>query len=418
MTHSAGIAIPRCSTEPFTEAELDSKWVRQISICEKTTHITLQNSGNQITTALQILLQKESRATGWKPAINNMKQVNDMTYIKSKIADYESAHLYSYSNALAEIKQGRKQTHWMWYIFPQIYGLGESERAIRYAIYDRATAQAFLDSPTLGRNLREICNALMELRGVSAEQVFGGIDARKLRSSMTLFDALCPNDIYAQVLDKYFNGTRDNFTLCRLGLNNQLHDALKFIGVDAGDFNITPNMYNFQRSKPTHRFSHIYRVMIGAALIAKKINEPRLGLLAFIAAFVHDLARQNDGDDPTHGRRAAETKLPLFTHILSKYNISEEEYDMIARAVTYHCERIGERISLECYKVCKILSDADALDRCRFRDSYSSLNRDFLHFPESHKCITPIEFVFKESYRHHKMMTEIPFADFITVTRF
>ena len=153
-------------------------------------------------------------------------------------------------------------------------------------------------------------------------------------------------------------------------------------------------------------------------VLAKRINEPRLGLLAFIAAFVHDLARQNDGDDPTHGRRAAETKLPLFTHILSKYNISEEEYDMIAKAVTYHCERIGERISLECYKVCKILSDADALDRCRFRDSYSSLNRDFLHFAESHKCITPIEFIFKESYRHHKMMTEIPFADFITITRF
>ena len=289
---------------------------------------------------------------------------------------------------------------------------------IKYAIYDKAMAQAFLDSPILGQNLREICGALMELEGVSAEQVFGDIDTRKLRSSMTLFDAICPNDIFAKVLDKYFNGARDNYTLCRLNLDNQLHNALSFIGVDASDFNITPNMYTVQRSKPTHRFSHIYRVMIGTALIARKINEPRLGLLAFIAAFIHDLARLNDGNDPMHGRRAAETKLPLFTHILSKYNITADEYDMIARAATYHCERIGEQLSPECYKVCKMLSDADALDRCRFRDSLARLNRNFLYFPESHKCIAPIEFICKESLRHNKIMKEIPFADFITVTRF
>ena len=197
-----------------------------------------------------------------------------------------------------------------------------------------------------------------------------------------------------------------------------MQKALDFIGVEAKDFRINPSMYSFQREAPTHRFSHIYRVMIGAALIAHKLNEPRLGLLAFMAAFIHDLARLNDGYDPEHGRRSAETKLPKLTHLLSKYRITEQEYEMIAKASTYHCERIEEKLSDDCYKVCKMLSDADALDRCRFHNEEDRLNVKFLHFEVSKKCIAPIDFICKESVRQRKIYTEIPFGEFIKVVQY
>jgi hypothetical protein len=235
---------------------------------------------------------------------------------------------------------------------------------------------------------------------------------------MTLFDAVQPHDIFAEVLDKYYDGERDELTLCRLGLNDRMQKALDFIGVEAKDFHINPSMYSFQRKAPTHRFSHIYRVMIGAALIAHEINKPRLGLLAFMAAFIHDLARLNDGYDPEHGRRSAETKLPKLTHLLSKYKISAQEYEMIAKASTYHCERIEEKLSDDCYKVCKMLSDADALDRCRFHNAEDRLDVRFLHFEESKMCIDAIDFICKESVRQRKIYDEIPFAEFIKVAQY
>jgi uncharacterized protein (DUF1810 family) len=338
--------------------------------------------------------------------------------MNTKILDFEVAHKSHFANALEEVKCGHKQAHWMWYIFPQIYGLGTSDTAKRYAICSLDEATAFAEHNTLGENLRNISGELLHLQGVTASQIFGDIDAQKLQSSMTLFDAIYTNSVYGQVLDKYFNGERDKKTLCRLTLNDRVINALNYIGVEAKDFNIVPGMYSFQRTRPTHRFSHIYRVMIGTALIAHKIKEPRLGLLAFIAAFIHDLARENDGHDPQHGRRAAQTKLPKLTHLLSKYNITPEEYDIIAKASTYHSEHMQYRVSDECFKTCKILSDADALDRCRFENREARLDVSYLHFNESRSCITPIDFICKESVRQGKIYTEIPFEEFIKVAQF
>ena len=335
-----------------------------------------------------------------------------------KFFRFEKAHEFCYEIALSEVKQGRKESHWMWYIFPQIFGLGISQRAVDFALNSLQEARAFLAHDMLGNHLREICEALLKLQGADAVQVFGRTDAMKLRSSMTLFDAVQSNDIFAEVLDKYYDGERDELTLCRLGLNDRMQKALDFIGVEAEDFRINPCMYSFQRKAPTHRFSHIYRVMIGTALIAHKLNEPRLGLLAFMAAFIHDLARLNDGYDPEHGRRSAETKLPMLTHLLSKYKISAQEYEMIAKASTYHCERIEEKLSDDCYKVCKMLSDADALDRCRFHNAEDRLDVRFLHFEESKMCIDAIDFICKESVRQRKIYTEIPFAEFIKVVQY
>ena len=137
-----------------------------------------------------------------------------------KFFQFEKTHELCYEIALSEVKQGRKKSHWMWYIFPQIFGLGTSQRAVDFAMNSLQEARAFLAHDMLGNHLREICEALLKLQGADAVQVFGRTDAMKLRSSMTLFDAVQPNDIFAEVLDKYYDGERDELTLCRLGLND------------------------------------------------------------------------------------------------------------------------------------------------------------------------------------------------------
>lgn len=118
-----------------------------------------------------------------------------------------------YSLALNEIKSGRKRSHWMWYIFPQLKGLGHSCNSNFYGISGAEEAKEYLEQPILGQRLTEVSNAILNLATDNAVDVFGGIDSRKLKSSMTLFDFVSPNDIFARVLDKYFNGQRDNRTI-------------------------------------------------------------------------------------------------------------------------------------------------------------------------------------------------------------
>jgi uncharacterized protein (DUF1810 family) len=119
-----------------------------------------------------------------------------------------------FERALAEIKRGRKQSHWMWYIFPQIAGLGLSETSRFYAVKDRAEAELYLAHPVLGARLVEISEALLEIEGKTANQIFGSPDDMKLKSSMTLFGALKnTNPVFQSVLDEYFNGTKDLRTL-------------------------------------------------------------------------------------------------------------------------------------------------------------------------------------------------------------
>ncbi|MEO6018936.1 MAG: DUF1810 domain-containing protein [Knoellia sp.] len=124
----------------------------------------------------------------------------------------------TYAAALAELRRGRKTTHWMWFIFPQISGLGRSEMAQRYAVADLAEAHAYLADPVLGQRLRQCCEVLAELTVSDAQSVFGGIDAVKLRSSMTLFALAAEDDdlsrsLCMRVLEKYFDGAQDPATL-------------------------------------------------------------------------------------------------------------------------------------------------------------------------------------------------------------
>ncbi len=123
----------------------------------------------------------------------------------------------TYDSAVRELRAGRKQTHWMWFIFPQIAGLGLSSTSRRYAIASLAEARAYLAHPLLGRRLVECAGIVTTSPAESAEVIFGPVDAMKLRSSMTLFRRADPTEaVFGQVLDRYFGGTSDPETERRL----------------------------------------------------------------------------------------------------------------------------------------------------------------------------------------------------------
>lgn len=118
---------------------------------------------------------------------------------------------------LAELRAGRKTSHWMWFVFPQIRGLGHSPTAQRFAIASRAEAEAYLRHPILGPRLRECARLVNEIEGRSVEEIFGYPDDLKFRSSMTLFANVTTDDrVFADALDKYFGGEHDRLTLEKL----------------------------------------------------------------------------------------------------------------------------------------------------------------------------------------------------------
>ena len=130
---------------------------------------------------------------------------------------FEAAQEGTFEAALAELRRGRKQSHWMWWVFPQIAGLGRSPTARRYAIRHRAEAEAYLAHPVLGPRLVEAAEAMLSNEGRAADGVLGPVDAMKLRSSMTLFDALPgTRPVFGQVLSAFHDGTRCEHTLARI----------------------------------------------------------------------------------------------------------------------------------------------------------------------------------------------------------
>jgi len=135
----------------------------------------------------------------------------------SDLGRFVEAQAATYGTALAELRRGRKQSHWMWFVFPQISGLGSSPTARFYAIADLAEARAYLAHPLLGSRLRETVEAINALPGDDAHAVFGSPDDRKLRSCLTLFQVAAPDEpVFGRALDKYFGGAPDPLTLDRL----------------------------------------------------------------------------------------------------------------------------------------------------------------------------------------------------------
>lgn len=139
--------------------------------------------------------------------------MNDMdTYHLSRFLTAQDS-FSQYKTALEEIRNGRKRSHWMWFVFPQLKGLGHSYNADYYGIAGADEARAYWLHPVLRERLLEITEALLLLDGLSARQIFGEVDAMKLRSSMTLFWKVTEEELFRKVLDKYYEGKMCDSTL-------------------------------------------------------------------------------------------------------------------------------------------------------------------------------------------------------------
>jgi uncharacterized protein (DUF1810 family) len=131
---------------------------------------------------------------------------------------FVTAQEHTYATALSALRSGCKRSHWMWYVFPQVHGLGSSPTSAQYAIRNLAEAAAYLGHPVLGPRLVECAEALLAIEGRAAHEIFGSPDDLKLRSSATLFALVSPaGSVFEQLLDRYFAGGRDDRTLRLLG---------------------------------------------------------------------------------------------------------------------------------------------------------------------------------------------------------
>ena len=141
--------------------------------------------------------------------------------IEYDLERFVEAHNMVYDMALREIKEGQKRGHWIWFVFPQIKGLGHSYNSEYYGISGTKEAKAYLEHPLLGARLREISQAMLDCGNQSADDILGFPDVLKVRSCMTLFDMVSPNDIFKQVLDKYYDGKPCDKTIWRLGTREE-----------------------------------------------------------------------------------------------------------------------------------------------------------------------------------------------------
>ena len=142
------------------------------------------------------------------PSVKRAKRPDVKRFLEAQNREYAG-----YKQALEEVRGGEKHGHWIWYVFPQVKGLGYSEMANYYGIKDREEGEDYLLHPTLNDRIHEISKALLQHEGKTAVEIFGGLDAMKVKSSMTLFDELSPNDVFAKVLDAFYDGERDEKTL-------------------------------------------------------------------------------------------------------------------------------------------------------------------------------------------------------------
>lgn len=148
------------------------------------------------------------------PFINDLIQNQDMTYAKNDLTRFLDAQNKLYLTAFSEIKKGKKETHWMWFIFPQIKGLGKSNLSDYYGVADLKEATAFLSHPILSKHLIEISKLMLTLNKKSAEGILGELGAKKLHSSMSLFVQVeNAHPVFQQVLDTFFFGHLDQMTL-------------------------------------------------------------------------------------------------------------------------------------------------------------------------------------------------------------
>ena len=180
--------------------------------CPKSAYRDTPETSEQREFIAKFIREKQSER---KVSVNrNANQRKDV----KRFLEAQNAAYNGYTQALEEVRNGRKTNHWIWFIFPQMKGLGHSRMSEFYGIDDWDEAEDYLLNFTLNDRIHEISNVLLQHKGTHVNKIFGGIDAMKVRSSMTLFDALSPDDVFAKVLDAFFDGERDERTLELLGV--------------------------------------------------------------------------------------------------------------------------------------------------------------------------------------------------------
>lgn len=155
-----------------------------------------------------------------KSFVNALKG-GEVVYDLDRFVNAQNSETYTYADALNEIKEGHKQGHWIWYVFPQIKGLGHSYRSEFYGIASKEEASVYLKHPVLGKRLRDITCALLDSNNPSAFNILGFPDVLKVQSCMTLFDMVSPDDIFNNVLDRYYEGKRCEKTIRRMGFRDE-----------------------------------------------------------------------------------------------------------------------------------------------------------------------------------------------------
>ena len=145
----------------------------------------------------------------------------EVSYDLDRFVNAQDTELCTYAEALNEIREGHKKGHWIWYVFPQIKGLGRSYKSEFYGISSKEEAKAYLDHTVLGKRLRDITQALLDCNNPSAFNILGYPDVLKVQSCMTLFDMVSPNDIFNNVLDRYYEGKRCEKTIRRMGFRDE-----------------------------------------------------------------------------------------------------------------------------------------------------------------------------------------------------
>ena len=155
-----------------------------------------------------------------KSFVNALKG-GEVVYDLDRFVNAQNSETYTYADALNEIKEEHKQGHWIWYVFPQIKGLGHSYKSEFYGISSKEEAKVYLEHPILGKRLRDITQALLDCNNPSAFNILGFPDVLKVQSCMTLFDMVSPCDIFNNVLDRYYEGKRCEKTIKRMGFRDE-----------------------------------------------------------------------------------------------------------------------------------------------------------------------------------------------------
>ncbi len=250
-------------------------------------------------------------------------------YPKPTLERFLQAQEKNYERALNEVTNGLKLTHWIWYVFPQMKGLGSSCFSNLYGIEDEREALNYLKHPILSKRLREVTEAMLKHKDKLAEDIFGGLDAMKVRSSMTLFDYVRPGEIYAEVLGAFYDGERCQKTL------SMLQD-------------IVAPVIEFAKSRwslgDLHGPSHWQRVEYNAYLLSYENKDSKTVLRNGIDftvvrcfAYLHDCCREDDGLDPDHGLRSASLVKSLRDTLLK--GLTDEEMDLLERACRFHTKK-------------------------------------------------------------------------------